>query len=207
MILYRNDTSTEGTVCMRIAYARVSTTDQSLDVQLDALNKFGFDRIYTEKASGGKDDRPELERALEILREGDKFIVYKLDRLARSMLKLIETLDFLNKRGIEFVSLSDNIDTSTSAGKAMFGMMAVFSEFERSIIRERTVAGLEAARARGRKGGRPMTDKTKLDKAIKLYKSGEFTVAQIEEITSVSKGSLYREINRRKKEVIDTIKA
>ncbi|MNW41177.1 DNA-invertase hin [compost metagenome] len=185
---------------MRIAYARVSTADQSLDLQMDALKKFGYDRIFMEKASGGKDDRPELGKALEMLREGDTFIVYKLDRLARSTLKLIETLDQLNKKGVEFVSLSDNIDTSTAAGKAMFGVMAVFAEFERSIIRERTVAGLEAARARGRKGGRPMTDKKKLDKAIKLHESGEFTVAQIEEMTGVSKGSLYREINRRKQE-------
>lgn len=183
---------------MKIAYARVSTADQSLDLQLDALEKFGFDRIYTEKASGGKDDRPELAKALDMLREGDTFIVYKLDRLARSTLKLIETLDSLKKKSVEFVSLSDNIDTSTAAGKAMFGMMAVFAEFEKSIIHERTVAGLEAARARGRKGGRPMTDKKKLDKAIKLHESGEFTVSQIEEMTGVSKGSLYRAINRLK---------
>jgi DNA invertase Pin-like site-specific DNA recombinase len=187
---------------MRIAYARVSTADQSLDSQMDALEKVGYDRIYTEKASGGKDDRHELAKALEMLREGDTFIVYKLDRLARSTLKLIETLDLLNKKGVEFVSLSDNIDTSTAAGKAMFGMMAVFAEFERSIIRERTVAGLEAARARGRKGGRPMTDMKKLDKAIKLHESGEFTVTQIEEMTGVSKGSLYRELNRRKQKAI-----
>ncbi|SFE19957.1 Site-specific DNA recombinase [Paenibacillus catalpae] len=183
---------------MKIAYARVSTADQSLDLQMDSLKKFGYDRIYTEKASGGKDDRPELAKALEMLRDGDTLIVYKLDRLARSTLKLIETLDLLTKKGVEFISLSDNIDTSTSAGKAMFGMMAVFAEFERSIIRERTVAGLEAARARGRKGGRPMTDKKKLDKAIKLHESEEFTVTQIEEMTGVSKGSLYRELNRRK---------
>ncbi|MGE7273838.1 recombinase family protein [Brevibacillus panacihumi] len=188
---------------MRIAYARVSTADQSLDLQMDALEKAGFDRILTEKASGGKDDRPELAKALDMLREGDTFIVYKLDRLARSTLKLIETLDLLNKKGVEFVSLSDNIDTSTAAGKAMFGMMAVFAEFERSIIKERTVAGLEAARARGRKGGRPMTDRKKLDKAIKLYESGEFTISQIEDMTSVSKGSLYREINRRKQEALE----
>lgn len=183
---------------MRIAYARVSTAEQSLDLQIDALKKVGFDRIYTEKASGGKDDRPELAKALEILREGDIFIVYKLDRLARSTLKLIGTLDLLKKKGVEFVSLSDNIDTSTASGKAMFGMMAVFAEFERSIIFERTMAGLEAARARGRKGGRPMTDKKKLDKAIKLHESGQFTIAQIEEMTAVSKGSLYRELKRRK---------
>ncbi|OME45334.1 resolvase [Paenibacillus odorifer] len=185
---------------MRLAYARVSTADQSLDLQIDTLKKFGYDRIYTEKASGGKDDRPELAKVLDMLREGDTFIVYKLDRLARSTLKLIETLDLLNKKGVEFVSHSDNIDTSTAAGKAMFGMMAVFAEFERSIIRERTLAGLEAARARGRKGGRPMTDKKKLDKAAKLHESREFTITQIEEMTGVSKGSLYRELNRRKQE-------
>lgn len=113
----------------------------------------------------------------------------------------------LNKKGVEFVSLSDNIDTSTAAGKAMFGMMAVFAEFERSIIRERTVAGLEAARARGRKGGRPMTDKKKLDKAVKLHESGEFTIAQIEEMTGVSKGSLYRELKRRKQSITNTVEA
>ncbi len=184
---------------MKIAYARVSTADQSLDLQMDALKKFGYDEIFTEKASGGKDDRPELAIALGKLRKGDTFIVYKLDRLARSTLKLIETLDLLNKKGVEFVSLSDNIDTSTAAGKAMFGMMAVFAEFERSIIRERTIAGLKAAKARGRKGGRPKTDKKKLDAAIRLYESGDFTISQIEDSTGVSKGSLYREINRRKK--------
>ncbi|MGE6230917.1 recombinase family protein [Paenibacillus chitinolyticus] len=186
---------------MKIAYARVSTADQSLDLQLDALERFGYDKIYMEKASGGKDDRPELAKALENLREGDTFIIYKLDRLARSTLKLIETLDLLNKNSVEFVSLSDNIDTSTASGKAMFGMMAVFAEFERSIIRERTVAGLKAARARGRMGGRPKTDNKKLDKAIKLYESGDFTVTQIQVMTDVSKGSLYRELHRRKQEI------
>ncbi|WP_164751819.1 recombinase family protein, partial [Paenibacillus validus] len=184
---------------MKIAYARVSTADQSLDLQIDALKKYGFEKIYTEKASGGKDDRPELAKALDNLRPGDTFIVYKLDRLARSTQKLFDVLFQLNKNGIEFVSLSDKIDTSTAAGKALFGIMAVFAEFERDIIRERTLAGLEAARARGRKGGRPATDKKKLDKAVMLYESGSFTIAQIEEMSSVSKGSLYRELNRRSK--------
>jgi DNA invertase Pin-like site-specific DNA recombinase len=133
-----------------------------------------------------------------MLREGDIFIVNKLDRLACSTLKLIETLDFLNNKGIEFVNLSVNIDTSTRLKKGMFGMTAVFAEFESSIIRERTIAGLEAARVRGRRGGRPMTDKKKLDKAIKLHESEEFTVAQIKEMTDVSRGFLYRELNRRK---------
>ena len=135
---------------------------------------------------------------MENLREGDTFVVYKLDRLARSTIKLIETLQYLQKKGVEFVSLSDKIDTSTAAGKALFGVMAVFAEFERDIIRERTCAGLEAARARGRSGGRPKTDKKKLDKALKLYASKAHTLTEIEEMTGVTKGSLYRELNRRK---------
>ncbi|SFB60243.1 Site-specific DNA recombinase [Cohnella sp. OV330] len=185
---------------MKIAYARVSTADQSLDLQLDALKAFGFDKIYTEKASGGKDDRAELAKALDNLREGDTFIVYKLDRLARSTQKLFDILFQLKKNEVEFVSLSDKIDTSTAAGKALFGMMAVFAEFERDIIRERTVAGLEAARARGRNGGRPRTDAKKLDKAIKLYEGKTHSVSEIEELTGVTKGSLYRELNRRKRD-------
>lgn len=183
---------------MKIAYARVSTADQSLHLQLDALQAAGYDRIYTEKASGGKDDRPELAKALDALREGDTFVIYKLDRLARSTQKLFGVLFQLNKNGVEFVSLSDKIDTSTAAGKALFGMMAVFAEFERDIIRERTIAGLQAARARGRNGGRPKTDAKKLDKAIKLYEGKEHSVSEIEELTGVTKGSLYRELNRRK---------
>jgi DNA invertase Pin-like site-specific DNA recombinase len=188
---------------VKIAYARVSTDLQSLDLQIDALKAAGADRIYEEKASGGKDDRPELAKALDALREGDTFIVYKLDRLARSTQKLFDVLFQLNKIGVEFISLSDKIDTSTAAGKALFGMMAVFAEFERDIIRERTKAGLQAARARGRNGGRPKTDAKKLDKAIKLYESKLHSLLEIQDLTGVTKGSLYREINRRKGDAIN----
>ncbi|WP_412674528.1 recombinase family protein, partial [Aneurinibacillus aneurinilyticus] len=112
---------------MKVGYARVSTADQSLDLQLDALQKAGCERIYTEKLSGAKDDRPELARALDILRPGDVFVVYKLDRLARSTKKLIEVAEQLKGLEVEFVSIKDNIDTSTPTGKLMFGMLAVLA--------------------------------------------------------------------------------
>ncbi|GIM46827.1 recombinase family protein [Collibacillus ludicampi] len=182
---------------MRIGYARVSTVDQSLDMQIDALKEAGCERIYTEKESGAKDDRPELERALDNLREGDILVVYKLDRLARSTVKLIMTLDEIQKKGAEFVSLNDKIDTTTAAGKALFGMLAVFAEFERNVIIERTKAGLEAARARGRVGGRPKTDQKKIEKAIKLYDTQQYTVSEITEMTGVTKATLYRALKER----------
>lgn len=182
---------------MIIGYARVSTADQSLNLQLDALNAYGCERIYTEKASGGKDDRKELKAALDALRPGDVFVVYKLDRLARSTVKLITTLDEIKGRGVEFVSLNDKIDTTTAAGKAFFGMLAVFAEFERNVIVERTNEGLKAARARGRNGGRPRTDKKKVAQALTLYDSKEYTITEITDMTGVTKATLYRSLKER----------
>ena len=183
---------------MKIGYARVSTADQSLDLQIDALKAAGCKKIYEEKASGAKDDRQELQKALDSLREGDTLVVYKLDRLARSTSKLINVLNELKEKGVEFVSIQDNIDTSTAAGKALFGILAVFAEFERDIIRERTKAGLESARARGRKGGRPKTDKRKIEKALKIYDSQTMSVSEIENMTGVSRATLYRVLKERK---------
>ncbi|MBH0167212.1 recombinase family protein [Fictibacillus sp. 7GRE50] len=183
---------------MIVGYARVSTADQSLDLQMDALNEYGCEEIFQEKMSGAKDDRPELNQALRMLRAGDKFVVYKLDRLARSTKRLIEIADELKERDIEFVSLQDNIDTSTPAGKAMFGMLSVLAEFERDIIRERTMAGLKAARARGRKGGRPKANTQKLRQAIILYKSREMTVKEIQQETGISPSTLYRALSEEK---------
>ncbi len=185
---------------IKVGYARVSTADQSLDLQLDALQKAGCERIYTEKLSGAKDDRPELARALDILRPGDVFVVYKLDRLARSTKKLIEVAEQLKGLEVEFVSIKDNIDTSTPTGKLMFGMLAVLAEFERDIIRERTMAGLEAARARGRKGGRPSADVKKVQQALSLYDSRNHSVSEIEELTGISRATLYRALKKRKEE-------
>jgi DNA invertase Pin-like site-specific DNA recombinase len=199
MIQYRQEINGEDGYIVKIGYARVSTADQSLDLQLDALHKAGCERIYTEKMSGAKDDRPELAKALEMLREGDTFVVYKLDRLARSTKRLIEVAEQLKEMGVEFISIKDNIDTSTPTGKLMFGMLAVLAEFERDIIRERTIAGLEAARVRGRKGGRPSADKKKVKQALTLYDSQEHTINEIIDLTGISKATLYRELKKRDK--------
>jgi DNA invertase Pin-like site-specific DNA recombinase len=183
---------------MKIGYARVSTQDQSLDLQMDALQKFGCEKVYSEKVSGMKDDRHKLLELIEYAREGDVLVVYKLDRLGRSTKKLIELTDELERRGIELVSIRDSIDTTTAVGKAMFRMLAVLSEMERDLISERTRAGLESARVRGRKGGRPKKDPKILDKAIKLYGTNQYSVREIEDITGVSKATIYRALKQEK---------
>ncbi len=182
---------------MRIGYARVSTHEQLLDLQLDALEKAGCEKIYQEKMSGMKDDRPQLNQLIEYAREGDVLVVYKLDRLGRSTKRLIELSEELEQRGIELVSIRDSIDTTTAVGKAMFKMLAVLAEMERDLISERTKAGLESARARGRNGGRPKKDNKQVEKALKLYYTEQYTVKEIEEITNVSKATLYRELRKR----------
>lgn len=182
---------------MKIGYARVSTDKQTLDLQIDALNAAGCDRIYTEKQSGTKDDRPVLNEVLNYLRKGDTFVIYKLDRLGRSTRKLIELVEDFQERGIDFVSISDNIDTTTANGRFFFTVMAAFAQLERDLISERTKDGLQAARARGRKGGRPKKDNKAVAQAIKLYDSEEYTVSEITELTGVSKGTLYRRLKER----------
>jgi DNA invertase Pin-like site-specific DNA recombinase len=184
---------------MKIGYARVSTAEQSLDLQFDALKAAGCERMYTEKASGAKDDRVELERAIDAIRPGDIFVVYKLDRLARSTIKLISTINEIQQRGAEFVSITDSgIDTTTPAGKMMFTVMAAFAEFERNVIVERTKAGLAASRARGRNGGRPKMDQRQVEKALKLYDTQTHSVTEITQATGVTKATLYRAIKARK---------
>ena len=140
---------------MLIGYARVSTTDQTLDLQKDALQKAGCDRIFTDTASGAKAERTGLDEALSYVRPGDTLVVWRLDRLGRSLRHLIETITALDNRKIGFKSTTESIDTTTSGGKLIFHIFGALAEFERDIIRERTQAGLTAARARGRKGGRP----------------------------------------------------
>jgi DNA invertase Pin-like site-specific DNA recombinase len=139
---------------MLIGYARISTTDQTLSLQQDALNNAGCGRIFTDTASGASTERPGLETALSHLRKGDVLVVWRLDRLGRSLPHLIETIKGLDERGIGFRSVTEHIDTTTSGGKLIFHIFGALAEFERDIIRERTQAGLEAARARGRTGGR-----------------------------------------------------
>jgi DNA invertase Pin-like site-specific DNA recombinase len=138
-----------------IGYARVSTEEQNLDLQIDALTAAGCKKIFVEKASGGKKNRPELTKALAFIRQGETFCVYKLDRAGRSLMHLLQMVENLRSRSIGFKSLNESIDTTTAAGNMLFQIMGAFAEFEKSVIRERTLAGLAAARARGRIGGRP----------------------------------------------------
>src|SRR6478735_3970281 len=140
---------------MQGGYARVSTQEQDLALQLDALREAGCNKVFEEKASGAQRDRPALKAALDYMRAGDTLVVWKLDRLARSLKQLIETVEKFGERGVGLRSLTEAIDTTTAGGKLVFHLFAALAEFERGVIRERTLAGLQAARARGRLGGRP----------------------------------------------------
>jgi len=176
-----------------VGYARVSTTDQDTALQTDALDAAGCIKIFTETASGALDARPKLAAALDYLREGDVLCVWRLDRLGRSVRHLTEVVNTLAERAIGFRSLTEGIDTTTPAGKLIFHIFASLAEFEREIIRERTYAGLAAARARGRKGGRrPKLTPGKLETARTLYAGKQHTVAQIADIVGVSRATLYR---------------
>jgi DNA invertase Pin-like site-specific DNA recombinase len=183
----------------KVGYARVSQQDQNTDMQKDFLLEAGCEKIFIEKASGAKDDRPELAKAMEYVRPGDTLIVYKLDRLARSTKKLIEVCETLETKNVELLSIKDNIDTSTPTGKFLFRFMFLIAEFERDIIVERTKNGLAAARARGRVGGRKKKDQKKVQQAIDLYNTQKYTLAEIEELTTVTKSTLYRALDALKK--------
>jgi DNA invertase Pin-like site-specific DNA recombinase len=178
---------------MLIGYARVSTQDQTLNLQQDALEKAGCTKIFTDVISGAKAERNGLAEALEYVRAGDTLAVWRLDRLGRSLKDLIEKLTELHHRKIGFKSLTENIDTTTSGGKLIFHIFGALAEFERDLIKERTNAGLQAARERGRNGGRPkaLTQK-KLAMARALYADKHNTIAEICNTLNISKTSLYR---------------
>ena len=180
---------------MLIGYARVSTSEQTLNLQKDALEKIGCSKIFTDTASGVKAERTGLNEALEYVREGDTLVVWRLDRLGRSLKHLIETITDLNNRTIGFKSITESIDTTTSGGKLIFHIFGALAEFERDIIRGRTTAGLLAARARGRKGGRPklLTGK-KLGMAQELYNNGNNAIREICKTLNISRATLYRYI-------------
>jgi DNA invertase Pin-like site-specific DNA recombinase len=180
---------------MFVGYARVSTQDQKPELQLDALNAAGCEKVFVEKASGAQRERPELTAALDYVRDGDTLVVWKLDRLARSMKQLIETVEGLEDKGIGFRSLTEAIDTTTAGGKLVFHVFGALAEFERSIIRQRTRAGLDAARARGRKGGRPpkLTEKD-LKAARAMLADKSITVEEIAKQLRVSTATLYRHL-------------
>lgn len=178
---------------MLVGYARVSTDDQHLHLQIDALQQAGCEKVYTDEISGAKAERPGLSEALAFVRAGDTFVVWRLDRLGRSIKDLIARIDELKQRHVAFRSLTENIDTTSSGGKFMFHVFSALAEFERDLIRERTMAGLIAARARGRRGGRPrrLRDE-KLRMASSLMKDPNVSVAEICRTLAISRTTLYR---------------
>ena len=180
---------------MLVGYARVSTLDQNPALQIDALKGVGCERIFIEKASGAQRDRPELKAALTYVRAGDTLVVWKLDRLARSMRQLIETVEDLQSRGIELRSLTESIDTATPGGRLVFHIFGALAEFERAVIRERTNAGLQAARERGKKGGRPRRLGPKdLAAAKAMLADPEIRMEDVARRLNVSPATLYRHL-------------
>jgi DNA invertase Pin-like site-specific DNA recombinase len=182
---------------MLIGYARVSTMEQNLNLQTDALRRVGCEKIFTDQVSGSVKNRPQLHQALDFIRSGDTLVVWRLDRLGRSLRHLIELVTELQEQGIGFRSLSESMDTTTCSGKLIFHIFGALAEFERNLIRERTKAGLEAARARGRKGGRkPALSAKQQQVAVKLYHEKDHTAEEICRIMGISKPTLYSYIKK-----------
>lgn len=185
-----------------IGYCRVSTEEQNLDMQEQAIERYAIAKglelvLYVEKISSRKEKRIELEHAMKAATNGDIFVVYKLDRLARSTKELYQLTDGLNQKNVSFVSINDSFDTTTPTGKAMFGMLAVFAEFERDIIQQRTKAGLESARKRGKVGGRPAIDEKTKKRVRALFESGE-SATDIAKEYGIGRATVYKIINELK---------
>ncbi len=177
---------------MKIGYARVSTLEQNLDLQKDALKKAGCQKIFSDNASGAKSERPGLEKALDYVREGDCLVVWRLDRLGRSLKHLISVIDDLEKRGVGFISLQEGFDTTTSGGKLIFQIFGALAEFERNLIRERTMAGLKAARARGRCGGRKKKLSPEQVKSMKkMAEANRHSIKEICRTFGITKPTFY----------------
>ena len=177
-----------------LAYARVSTSDQNLDRQKDALEKYGIDRLYCEKMSGTKKSRSELDRMLSEIEDGDTIVIESLSRLGRSVKNLAELMELFNERNIRLVSLKETIDTTSSTGRLLFTILSSLAQFERDVLAERTKEGLAAARARGRCGGRPKLDETAVKKAVALYRTKQYSMKEIQNLTGVSPSTIYRAI-------------
>ncbi|MEY3334088.1 MAG: hypothetical protein RLZZ176_2391 [Cyanobacteriota bacterium] len=176
---------------MLIGYARISTDDQNLNLQMDALQLAGCEKIYSDRTSGAKAERP----GLSLARTGDVLVVWRLDRLGRSLKDLIEMMETLDKRGIGLSSLQESITTTNNSGRLIFHLFAALAEFERHLIRERTTAGLVAARGRGHRGGRPKAlDPTKRQLAVRLYTEKQYTIIEICKLMGISKPTLYNYI-------------
>jgi DNA invertase Pin-like site-specific DNA recombinase len=184
---------------MLVGYARISTEDQKLDLQMDALKRAGIedDRIYTEQVSGVKTRRPQLSECIKSLREGDTLVVWRLDRLGRSLPELIKIMTELQDKGVGFRSLNESIDTTSAVGKMIFHMLGAVAQFERDLISERTRAGLKAARKRGHRGGRPPKVTAKMLKAAKSMLGDETTTMQeVADTLNVSRAAIYRAMKR-----------
>ena len=180
---------------MRIGYARISTDDQILDLQRDALKRSECREVYEEQASGKSTGRPQLEGCLKSLRAGDTLVVWRLDRLGRNLADLVSLIAELERRKINFESMTEKIETVSPAGRLVFHVFAALAEFERNLIRERTVAGLSAARARGRTGGRPPKLSVKEIRTIRgLLKSADMPVAEIAARFGIARSTLYRSV-------------
>ena len=187
---------------MRIGYARVSTEDQVLDLQLDALHGQGIEAVYQEHASGKSKARPELENCLKALRDGDTLVVWRLDRLGRNLGDLVQIVGSLEARGVGFESLTEQINTNSPTGKLVFHVFAALAEFERNLIRERTQAGLKAARARGKRGGRPQKLQGKeLAMAQSLMADPSNDVTEVAKQFRVHRSTLYRRAKRTAQQV------
>ena len=178
---------------MKIGYARVSTLDQNPELQFDALTAAGCEKVFQDKISGAKAERPGLAEALAFLRPGDSLVVWRLDRLGRSLKHLLEVVEDLESRGVGFISLQEGFDTTTSGGKLVFQIFGALAEFEKNLIRERTTAGLAAARARGRKGGRKekLTPK-QVETLKKMAANKEIAVTEICRVMSITRPTYYR---------------
>lgn len=181
---------------MKIGYARVSTVDQNLELQTDALEAAGCEKIFSDHGvSGAKAERPGLDEALDRIRKKDTLVIWKLDRLGRSLSDLLSIVEYLKDRGAHFLSVQDGFDTSTASGKMVFSVIGAMAEYERNLIRERTAAGLAAARARGRMGGRPKAlDKSQVKVAIALAEAGELTINEICKQVGCSRSTYYRQV-------------
>jgi DNA invertase Pin-like site-specific DNA recombinase len=175
-----------------VGYARVSTHEQDPQLQTDALSAAGCERIYLDVASGARAERPELAAALDYLREGDQLVVWKLDRLGRSLSHLITTLDGLRERGVAFRSLTEGIDTTTAHGQLLFAVLGAFAQFERELIRERVTAGLAAARAAGRRGGRPRALRPSQLRYVQRQYGARTPVAELARELGVGRATIYR---------------
>lgn len=179
-----------------VGYARVSTQDQVLDLQRDALEVEGAERIFEESASGASRERPQLAAALDYVREGDTLVVWRLDRLGRSLSHLLSVVEGLTERGVHLRSLQESIDTSTATGRMVLGIFGALAEFERELIRERTRAGLDAARARGRKGGRPSVMTPAKARSARALIKAETPLSEVAASLGVSRATLYRWLER-----------